>query len=145
MATRYKKTQLGTVLVAVLGSGVIILGNVLATYGFDWWQFAVCMLLLACLVLFATLTVEIDDKALKVYLGPGLIRKTIPLDQIESWEVMRVPWYCGFGLRWVPGRVMYRVSGLYVVALRLKSGKKSYIGSPEPDILARAISAATGK
>jgi hypothetical protein len=63
----------------------------MAVYGFDWISFAVLIILGVCLVLFATLTVVIEEDVLEVRFGPGVIRKKFLLKDIESCQIVKNP------------------------------------------------------
>lgn len=142
MSARYKKGQVGNAVIIILGSSIIICANIMYMYGFHPVAFIILLAALIGLPLGGTLTVEVDDREVRARLGIGLIRKTIPIDDIESCDVRRIPWYWGWGFRLSPRGWMFRVSGLSVVELFLKDGRRFCIGSNEPDILARAINAA---
>jgi len=44
----------------------------------------VLIFLLICFALFLTLTVDVTEKDILIYFGPGLIRKRFPLDSIKG-------------------------------------------------------------
>lgn len=105
---RYRHTRRGNLLVLALLSGiVIILIIVIAAAGGDTVVFGlalpVVVLLTAMLVLFSSMTVEIDGEALRISFGPGLLRHAWPLDQMESWRPVRNPWWYGWGVHRTPG------------------------------------------
>ena len=139
MAPRYHHTQIGTLLLGVLGGGVCLLGLALAVVGFNRVVLAALVCLAACLGLFPTLTVTLDDRALRIRFGPGLIRKSFPLEGIEACRVVRNPWFYGWGIHRTPAGWLYNVSGLQAVELTLRSGKTLRIGTDEPETLAMAI------
>ena len=68
------------------------------------------------LVLFLALTVEVDLESIRVWFGPGLIRKRIPLAEVRSWRAVRNPWYCGWGIRAGPRGMLWNVSGFGAVS-----------------------------
>jgi hypothetical protein len=97
-------------------------------------------LLLVVLSFFSSLTVEIMDRNVICYFGPGLIRKKIALTDIREVQLAHNPWTVGWGIRWMAGRYwLWNVSGLDAVELTLTSGKKIRIGTDEPETLVRAI------
>ena len=96
------------------------------------------------LLLFLALTVEVDLESVRVWFGPGVIRKRIPLGEIRSWRAVRNPWYCGWGIRLGPGGMLWNVSGFDAVELDLPEGRRFRIGTDEPEALVRAISQAKG-
>lgn len=97
------------------------------------------LLILGVLVLFHNLTVRVDSKALQVKYGVGLIRKTVPLEEIESCQPVANSWWLGWGIRKIPGGWMYNISGLEAVELTLKKGGVIRVGTDEPEILVAVI------
>ena len=119
--------------------GLLSIAYSMAVYGFDWISFAVLIILGVCLVLFATLTVVIEEDVLEVRFGPGVIRKKFLLKDIESCQIVKNPWYYGWGIRLIPHGWLYNVSGSYAVEISMKTGKKYQIGTDVPDDLVKAI------
>ena len=101
---------------------------------------SILIILVLTLVLFYSLTVEIKEKILVCYFGIGLIRKKIPLADIQQVQMVQNPMYAGWGIRWMPGKYwLLNVSGLRAVELTLKNGKRFRIGTDEPEKLVDAI------
>ncbi|MDD5556713.1 MAG: hypothetical protein PHN82_05615 [bacterium] len=144
MRPRYRNVQIGNALIVILGAGIIILANLLNAYGFRASIFVILVVLLAALALLHSLTVEVDDRSVLASFGPGLVRRRIPLDAIAEVRVERAPWYYGYGIRWTPMGWTFRVSGSHVVQLVLRDGRRFCIGTPEPEVLARAVDDARG-
>ena len=95
--------------------------------------------LLVILVLFSSLTVEIDAEHLRIHFGIGLIRERFLLDQIETCRPVRNSWLHGWGIRLTSHGWLYNVSGLDAVELKMKNGKTCRIGTDEPKTLAAAL------
>ena len=89
--------------------------------------------------LFATLTVEVRDGLLKFRFGPGLIRKTLRISDIESCEIVRNPWYYGWGIHATSKGWVYNVSGFEAVEIFMNDGRRLRIGTDEPEILRKVI------
>ena len=89
--------------------------------------------------LFATLTVEIRDGFLRFRFGLGLIRKKLKIAEIESCEVVRNPWYYGWGIHATGKGWVYNVSGFEAVEIFLSDGRRLRIGTDEPELLRKAI------
>ena len=92
-----------------------------------------------CLLLFTTLTVQVDGRAVRCAFGLGVIRREILLRDVIRASVVRNHWIYGWGLRWIPGGWLWNVSGLDAVELELTSGKVFRIGTDEPTLLHAAI------
>lgn len=101
------------------------------------------IILPAVIVVFNSLTVEIEDHKLRCYFGPGLWTYRLPLNEIESVTAVHNHWWNGFGIRTAPGFTLYNVSGLDAVELKLKSGGVKRIGTDDPTGLAAALQSAT--
>jgi hypothetical protein len=105
-------------------------------------QVLATVLLLIPIVLafvFGSLIVQVDKSHLRIRFGIGLIRRAWPLREIVSVERVRNPWYTGWGIRLLPGRTVYNVSGFDAVEITLVNGKRYRIGTNQPAELERAI------
>lgn len=111
----------------------------MAVYSFNRVAFIVLIILGVCLVLFATLTVVIEEDVLEIRFGPGVIRKKFLLKDIESCQIVKNPWYYGWGIRLTPHGWLYNVSGFYAVEIKIKTGKKYRIGTDVSNELEKAI------
>jgi hypothetical protein len=76
--------------------------------------------------------------------GVGVVRKSIDLREVRSFQVVRNHWYYGWGIRLIPGGWLYNASGLGAVELSLEGGRHVRVGTDEPEALARALSNALG-
>lgn len=139
MTNHYHHTQIGYLTITVLGIALLCSALLMAIVGFNWIGFAVLVFIATCLVLFATLTVDINEDLLEIRFGPGVIRKKFPLKEIESCQVVKNPWYYGWGIRLTPHGRLYNVSGFYAVEIKFKDGKKFRIGTNVPKELEQAI------
>ena len=140
MNAHYRHTQPGWVILGV-AAAVVALG-----WAMPEGAPLAPMLVIAALValLFGALTVEVDHEAIRLRFGVGLIRKRIPLRDVQAWREVRNPWYAGWGIRMGPGGVIWNVSGLDAVELALPEGRHFRIGSDEPAALAAAIARTKG-
>ena len=89
------------------------------------------------LVLFSSLTVEVDDEALRIAFGPGLVRHAWSLDRVRS-RTVRNPWWYGWGIHLTPGGWLYNVAGFEAVQVVLADGRRRRIGTDDPSGLAAA-------
>ena len=120
-------------------AAMVAIGIILANTGVNWIAIAVLIILAVALVLFSSLTVVISEEELLVQFGPGVIRKRFKLSEIESCQAVRSPWYYGWGIRRTPQGMLFRVSGLNVVQIKLTTGKEYLIGTDVPRELEEAI------
>jgi len=136
---RYQHAQIGHLTIIALAIVLLFIACLMVFYGFNWIAFAVLIILGVCLVLFATLTVVIEEDILEIRFGPGIIRKKFLLKDIESCQVVKNPWYYGWGIRLTPHGWLYNVTGSHAVEIKMKTGKKYRIGTDVPNDLEKAI------
>lgn len=141
MVVSYKHTQIGYMILIPVLIVLIILGYIFTVLlpAFQWAGYITIVILLVALVLFASLTVIIENTLLKIRFGIGLIRRKFPLEEFELVGVVKSPWYYGWGIRIIPNGTLYNVSGFYSVELRRNDGSIVRIGSDEPEKLEKAI------
>jgi hypothetical protein len=135
----YRQTQVAWPAVVPLVAVMLPLG-----LAFAWAHLTGPLVLIAgvtavILLLFATLTVTVDDSAIAARFGIGLVGKRVPFERIRSCQVVRNPWYYGWGIHFIPGGMLYNASGLGAIELRLTNGRCVRIGSGEPDVLAAGL------
>ena len=138
----YRHTQVGTVIIgAVVGmASITLLILVPAVGSVSVPALAVLAITGAVLVTFSSLTVEIEKNTLTCRFGVGLIRKSIPLSDIDRVDAVLNPWFVGWGIRWIPGSYwVWNVSGFRAVELYMKDGTRFRIGTDEPEALVHAI------
>ena len=144
MTSTYKHTQIGTIVLALLGTAILLGVVSIFTIGSHPILVTVLIVLLACAILFPSMTVEIGNDLLTWRFGPGTIHKTVQVTEVESVEAVRNHWLYGWGIHLTPHGWLYNVSGLSAVQVRLKSGKRFRLGTDEPEELVRAITSAQG-
>ena len=139
MNKRYEHTQVGYFIIVAIVAAMVAIGIILATTGVNWIAIAVLVVLAVALVLFPSLTVVIREQELLVQFGPGPIRKRFKLNEIESCQAVKNPWYYGWGIRSTPDGMLFRVSGFHAVQIKLITGKTYLIGTDVPEELEEAI------
>jgi hypothetical protein len=139
MNKRYEHTQVGYFIIVAIVAAMVAIGIILATTGVNWIAIAVLVVLAVALVLFPSLTVVIREEELLVQFGPGPIRKRFKLNEIESCQPVKNPWYYGWGIRSTPDGTLFRVSGFHAVQIKLITGKEYLIGTDVPQELEEAI------
>lgn len=135
----YHHTQIGYLTITVCVIIGLVMALLLAKFGFNWIGFVVLVLIVISFVLFATLTVTITADVLEIHFGPGIIRKTFLVKDIIACQIVKNPWYYGWGIRWTPHGWLYNVSGFRAVEITLSNGKKYRIGTDVPNELEQAI------
>lgn len=95
--------------------------------------------LLLMVALLGRMTTEVTEQRVAVRFGVGLIRRIIPVSDVQSSAVVTNAWYYGWGIRLIRNGWLYNVSGSKGIELRLASGRVARIGSAKPDELSRAV------
>jgi hypothetical protein len=136
----YRHTQKASAIRWMLGIAVAILGW-LAIRGGEGRSvmLIVAAILLVTSILFASLTVEVNDTEVRLSFGLGVIRKSFQVDEIRDVRVVRNPWYYGWGIHMTPHGWLFNVAGPEAVELTFDSDTKVRIGSDEPGRLMAAI------
>ena len=137
---RYYHRQFGATIVVAMGIGMVAcFVAILVLPKEAIVPLLVGAILLLVAFLFRSLSIAVTDSNLYWYFGPGLIGKSVPLDQIARAEIVRTrPWE-GWGIHFTSRGWLYNVSGFGAVAIQLKSGKRFVLGSDEPERLAEAL------
>lgn len=138
----YEHTQPGTV-IRVLCL-VIMLWLVGVAVLSTWILYLVAGIVFLLMLLFHSLNVRIDEGGMHLRFGVGLLRKSIPLESVDSCSAVRNSLMYGFGIRYVFDGWMWNVSGLNAVQLTFTGGKHFRIGTDEPAALESAINNALG-
>lgn len=135
----YKHLQIGYVIIVGLGVAVLIASAIGFVTHAGTPTVIIDAILLISAVLFCTLNIEIANGRLGWRFGPGLIRKSVALSEIEHVEQVPVLWWHGWGIHLTGHGWLYNVSGWDAVEVRLKSGKQFRLGTDEPQRLVEAL------
>ncbi len=138
MDERYRHTQVGWVSLACFVPFILLISYFTVKYP-HWIAISVLGILVVCLILFASLTVNVDGESIRIKFGPGFIRKTFFVQDLISCQPVKNQWWYGWGLRQIRGGWLYNVSGLQAVELVTVDGKKYRIGTDEPQKLSEVI------
>ena len=85
------------------------------------------------------MTIEIRGSVLTWYFEPGIIRKSVPLMDIESANIVQNSWPYGWGIHFTPHGWLYNISGLGAVEIHLRSGRQFRLGTDKPEEFVQAI------
>jgi len=97
------------------------------------------------LLLFATLTVTVDNSSLLAAFGVGLVRKRVWFKDVASFRRVRNPFVYGYGIHYFPGGTLYNAAGRSAIEFTMATGRAVRIGTSEPDALLAVLQQATGK
>ena len=132
----YQHTQAATSILTVLG--VIFCALLLGASQNHRLALPLVFLWLIAWI-FRSLTIEISDKELTWYFGPGFPRRSVALEEVVSAEVIRTSFLNGWGIHHTPRGWLYNVSGYGAVSVTLRNGRRFCLGSDEPEALAEKL------
>jgi hypothetical protein len=132
----YKHRQIGFAIIiffAVIIGIIIISYLFIATKAFHLSTLISFIIVIsipvACLILFYSLNVVIENRKLTISFGIGLIKMDYNLSEIKQSKKVKCPWYYR----------IYNLKNTGAVEISLQNGKKYQIGSDEPNALESAI------
>lgn len=141
----YEHTQPGTLLRILLGLFVLTLG-VTAIFFLSGVSreagiifLLVAALLAFVLLVFHSLTVQVNRNEISLWFGIGIVKKSFLSAEIKTVEQVRNRWFYGWGIKLTPEGWLYSVSGLDAVQIVMQDGRKTRIGTDEPEKLLAAI------
>ncbi len=102
-------------------------------------RLALVSILGATAYFFRSLTVEVNDEEIRLQFGDGLIKKSFLLSDLSSVKAVKTTPLQGWGIRWIGSGWLYNIYGLDAVEICFSNGKRTLIGTDEPDKLAAAI------
>lgn len=137
--TTYKHTQIGYLLIVALGAGVVMIGNLAVVTEFSPGALLLLAFMILCLLAFATLTVQVNDQAITIRFGIGVIRKSFRLQDVQAYRTVKSPWYYGWGIHAIPGGWIFNVSGTEAIELQMKNGRRYRIGTDDVQGFASAV------
>jgi hypothetical protein len=147
MNERYRHTQIGWTLI-VLVVAVVLAELTIVAFRAPQGTLALALsgalvaVVAVMLALFSTLTVAVDDRAVRLWFGLGSLRREVMLADVTSARMVRNHWYAGWGVRIIPRGRLYNVGGLDAVELEMDNGRVVRVGTDQPDALLAAVNAA---
>ena len=136
----YIHRQFGWFTVFALTAMAVWFAFVAALSPGDRGEFQSIFLMIAALQLaFYQLTTIVTESTLTVRYGVGLLAFRFPLSEIKQVSERTVPWYAGYGIRWVGDAWLFNVSGRDAIEVTFDSGRKVWVGTDDPDGLAAIL------
>ena len=137
----YKHTQTSYMILFIIMILIGYFSYILISINFDPRQAMVMFLIVFILISFTSLTLAIDNEAIQLKYGFGMIRKRFVLKNIESVKTAINPWYYGWGIHYLPivKIWVFNITGRNTVEIVMKNGKKFRLGTDEPKALEQAI------
>ncbi|HET6421416.1 MAG TPA: hypothetical protein VFG19_14770 [Geobacteraceae bacterium] len=141
----YRHTQIGYITITALGAVIFLIIEQIQFFGSDPLQIAVLAILVVCLLIFSSLTIEVGNGFLNWKFGFGLIHKKVPVADIIRATPIKLSLFHGWGIHLTTGGWLYNVSGFQAVEFELRGGKKFRLGTNEPKKLVQAVSVLIGQ
>ena len=136
----YIHRQFGWFTVFALTAMAVWFAFVAALSPGDRGEFQSIFLMIAALQLaFYQLTTIVTESTLTVRYGVGLLAFRFPLSEITQITERSVPWYAGYGIRWVGNAWLFNVSGNDAIEVTFASGRKVWVGTDDPNGLAAIL------
>jgi len=139
MRTTYQHKQFGGISLLASVAGILVILSLVSQLGARPTLMIVLVLLVFIAVSCSSLTAAVTPSSLVFWFGPGILRRTVFLRDIESVEPVKNPWYYGIGLRVTPRGMLYSVSGLSAVEITRRDGSRFRLGTDEPEKLCAAL------
>lgn len=135
---KYKQDQYGTLLNIILLISIIqlIFVSIVASNTSKSVIFAATIVFLfAVWLFFYKLTIIIDDKAIYAIFGIGLLKKKIPLSQIDlsTLEIVKPSLLTGIGIRYTKKGWLWNVKFGKAIYFKTKNGKTFFVGTDDAD------------
>lgn len=146
--TDYEHTETGWVIIVVMGAamaGIYAAFTLGAMPMAGGAQALLQSVLLAALLNFYRQRVTVDGQAVRLSMGLGLIRRTVPLSEVASAAPFKASWGYGWGIHYVGNGWIFNVSSLDCVELRFKNGGRLLIGTDDQLALHAAIAGRLAK
>jgi hypothetical protein len=140
----YRHRQVGWVILAAIAFADILACAIVIASGVPWVALVVIGGTGIVFLLFGWLTSEVDATHLRIRFGIGVIRRTWALSNLERADIVRNPWWIGWGVRFMPGRTVFNVSGFRAVEFETADNKIYRIGTDDPKGLQSAIAERIG-
>ena len=136
----YIHRQFGWFTVFALTAMAVWFAFVAALSPGDRGEFQSIFLMIAALQLaFYQLTTIVTESTLTVRYGVGLLAFRFPLSEITQITERSVPWYAGYGIRWVGDAWLFNVSGNDAIEVTFANGRKVWVGTDDPNGLAAIL------
>jgi hypothetical protein len=134
---------LAALLVAV-GATIVAAAPFVSKGGVLAWMPLMTVVLIggAITVIFTRLTARVDEAEVRWAFGWGFPSYRLSLDEIESTEIVTYRVWSGYGIRIIPGGMLYNIAGNRAVEIIRRNKRKIRIGTDEPEALRAAIEAA---
>ena len=124
--TNYKKFQFGWLITLFFGLIIIFLS---LCHFYQWGNkplpfegfIGFVIFFLVILLQFYGNTIIVNDNQIILKIGIGIIKKKFDLSSIKSVEIIKLPFWAGYGIRYTGSGYLYNVSGRMAIELKFKA------------------------
>jgi hypothetical protein len=138
-AMPYNHTQVGWLIVAIGAAADAIAVISIVAAGLAWVAIFPVVATLLVFALFGSLKTSVDTTHFRLAFGVGLVHRSWQVEEIRRAEAVRNPWWLGWGIRFMPGRVVFNVSGFDAVEIETRAGKVYRVGTDDARGLLTAL------
>ena len=100
---------------------------------------ATIVILTVTALVFSSLTIRVDGGSLAWHFGPGVWKKSVPLDAIAAVTPTTTTFLEGWGIHFTGRGWLYNVAGRDAVIVSMRDGTQFLLGTDEPQELVQAI------
>jgi hypothetical protein len=140
----YQHTQSGTVTRVAAAAALVPAVYLLVRFGQTPVLWVVAAVAVLGVFALSSMTIEVDQNRFTFWFGPGWIRRSFPLAEIQAWTPVTNPWWYGWGIHLTPHGWLYNVGGRGAVQLELRDGRRLRVGSDEPERVCETIKVMKG-
>jgi|SaaInl5LU_22_DNA_1037371.scaffolds.fasta_scaffold06892_3 transcriptional regulator with XRE-family HTH domain len=97
------------------------------------------LIVLLTTFIFSTLRIRLSQNNLIWSFGLGLFKGSIQLSEIQEVKWVRNKWWYGLGIRILPHCILYNIWGLDAVEITRANGRRTRLGTDEPEELVQSI------
>lgn len=103
------------------------------------WLYLLAAAFIVVAWLFSSLTIQVNDRELVSWFGPGFWHVHAPLERIVAAERTTSSGLEGWGIRITMRGMLYNVSGRDAVEIQLDDGRRFRLGTDDPEGLVAAL------
>lgn len=146
MAKPYRNTQFSWISLVPL---VVLVPFVVVMTAIEnaWWVGLIVYPPAFVYGMFSTLNTRVERGEFRAHFTFGWPRRVIPVSAIQSHERVRRKWWHGWGIRFIPGGMLFSVWGLDTIEIRYRNARKGKdrmfrVGTNDPEGLDAALTEA---
>lgn len=141
--TTYRHTEFSLLNLVLLALPIVVCFMVFLISNAPWGYQLITLGLAALFgglgICFHSLTIEVDDKDVRIFFGKGFLKRRWALADCVGARQVKTRLIDGWGIKLTPDGWLYSVSMPEAVLIRFRNGKAVQLGSDEPEALLAAL------